>query len=98
MHGRSKVKLVSMAKQKLKWNSDPIRLGGGGGVQVGQFSFGSFDLDARASYTIVLLKKYKKILFFPKSAVLQADYALRAPDSGTHLRAKGFDVLIIIRI
>ena len=56
-----------MAKQKLKWNSDPIRLGEVGvGVQVGQFSFGSFDLDARASYTIVSLTKYKKILFFPQ--------------------------------
>ena len=78
MQGRSKVKLVSMAKQKLKWNSDPIRLGGGGGVQVGQFS-----------YTIVSLTKCKKYCFFPKSAVLQADYAFRAPGSGTHLRAKG---------
>ena len=66
MQRRTKVKLVSMAKQKLKWNSDPIKLGGGGGVQVGQFSFGSFDLNARASYTIVSLTKYKKILFFPQ--------------------------------
>ena len=39
-----------MAKQKLKWNSDSVSLGGGGGVQVGQISFGQ---DASASYTVV---------------------------------------------
>ena len=54
-----------MAKQKVKWKSDSVRLGGGGGgVQVGQISFGQ---DASASYTVVSLTKlYKFYCHFPR--------------------------------
>ena len=54
-----------MAKQKVKWKSDSVRLGGGGGgVQVGQISFGQ---DASASYTFVSLTKlYKFYCHFPR--------------------------------